>query len=101
MAEHSDSFSKMAQPEARAAAPAAQSATKKTNNEAQSALAAAERQHEFTVGGGDPEGGAPAQQPLARIEGAILRVRASDRPSPFGVAHFPPLPVPPGLDSDR
>jgi len=93
-------------------------APKTTDNEARAALAEAQRERTFTMGGDAPEGSTPpgapaspatptapddsASQPRPTpILDAALRRLASDhasgqRPSPFGVAHFPPLPVPPG-----
>jgi hypothetical protein len=70
-----------------------------TDNEAQAARAEAER--EFTVGGGTEVAPPAAALPAERLAAAIARTRAFDRPSPFGTGHFPPLPVPPGVDSDR
>jgi hypothetical protein len=94
---HVDSFSKTEPGSATQASPEKAAEKRETDNAAQAARAEAQRQ--FTVGGGDTEAApaAPAA-PTARLDAAITRVRSSDRPSPFGTGHFPPLPVPPGVD---
>ena len=97
---HVDSFSKTEPGSATQASPAKAADKRGTDNAAQASRAEAQR--EYTAGGGDTESAAPAPAaPAARMVAAIARVRASDRPSPFGTAHFPPLPVPPGVDSER
>ena len=55
-----------------------------------------ERERVFAAGD-DTEPGAqpPAAEARSLIVEAAARIRAADRPSPFGVAQFPPLPVPP------
>ena len=64
---------------------------------------AAEHERTFAAGG-DGGPGVPAQPAPAQpapvpslVAAATTRVRAPDRPSPFGVGQFPPLPLPPGL----
>jgi len=66
---------------------------------------AAEHERTFAAGG-DGGPGVPAQPAPAHpvpatasslVAAATTRVRAPDRPSPFGVGQFPPLPLPPGL----
>lgn len=96
---HADTFSKVAPAGTTEAQKAPQAPQQGTDNAA--AAAHAEAQREFTTGGGDPEVPHPAAPPTARIDAAIARVRQSSRPSPFGTAHFPPLPIPPGVESDR
>jgi hypothetical protein len=96
---HADSFQRTEPQTAGATAKAGKTEQRATDNEAQAALAAAER--EYTVGGGTEAAPAPPASPAQRLAAAIARTRAFDRPSPFGTAHFPPLPVPPGVDSKR
>ena len=93
---HSDNFQR-GEPATKAAAkdkPTAQ--PKPVDNESQAALAEAQRS--FTVGGDAPETGGtapPDAHPTPMIDAALSRFARPDRPSPFGVAHFPPLPMPP------
>ena len=94
---HVDRFSKTEAGSATASSPAKASETRGTDNAAQAAKAEAQR--EFTAGGGTTETAPPAAPAsTARLAAAITRVRSFDRPSPFGTGHFPPLPVPPGVD---
>lgn len=96
--DHVDSFSKTEAPSTQTATLQPTSERKAVSNDVQAA--AVEEQREFLAGG---DGGGPASSaPEARgaaaavaIERATERVRATDRPSPFGVAQFPPLPPPP------
>lgn len=99
--EHLGSAAKVEAPQPATATPGVTTAPKQAvDNETQATLA--EHQREFTTGGGsDAASGADAAsgvdpttvlQALAR---ATERVRAPDRPSPFGVSQFPPLPEPP------
>jgi len=94
---HVDSFSKTQPGSATHASPANAAEKRGTDNAAQTARAEAQR--EYTAGGGDTETApsAPAA-PSAPLAAAISRARSLDRPSPFGTGHFPPLPVPPGVD---
>lgn len=95
---HADTFHKVEPATTTATHQAPKAPQKGTDNAA--AAARAEAQREFTAGGGDPEAvPQAAAPPIARLDAAIARVRRTDRPSPFGTAHFSPLPVPPGLDS--
>jgi hypothetical protein len=78
--------------------------TKAIDNADQAAAATREREH--TVGGGGDEsprgpGSLPLTEPPVPLAATIARVRAPDRPSPFGVGQFPPLPTPPGVDTKR
>ena len=101
---HSDNF-RRAEPAAGASAkdkPA--SAAKTTDNEAQAAHAEAQRERTFAMGGGAPEsagppgspGDAASVRPTPILDAALKRFASGQRPSPFGVPHFPPLPMPPG-----
>lgn len=69
------------------------------DNAAQAVIA--ERERTFTMGGDGPAagggtgGGPRPAAPAVLLDGAILRAKAVDRPSPFGVAQFPTLPEPP------
>lgn len=62
---------------------------------------AAERERTFTSGGDDNAAGGPP--PVATVgapslvAAASARIRGLERPSPFGVGQFPPLPPPPGM----
>jgi hypothetical protein len=93
--DHVDSFSKTEAPSTQTATPQVAPERKAVDNETRAAEV--EQRREFAAGGGgdenpaakDPGGGA-----AAAIERATQRVRATDRPSPFGVAQFPPLPQP-------
>jgi hypothetical protein len=97
---HADTFNKVEPATTTSPQQAPKAAHKASDNEA--AAARAEAQREYTAGGGDAEGLPQAAAPAtARLDAVIARVRRTDRPSPFGTAHFPPLPVPPGLDSER
>jgi hypothetical protein len=98
VAEHSDSFSKISPGSEHATPEGSAKESKRVHNDAQAARAEAEREREHTVGG-DPE--AVATPAASRVDAATARVRMEERPSPFGTSHFPPLPVPPGLDSKR
>lgn len=97
VAEHSDSFEKTKAPAEQTPAQQPANAPKAVNNEAQANLAEAERQREYTMGGGgtDTPTAAPAAVVTQRIDGVIARVKGGDRPSPYGTAYFPPLPAPP------
>ncbi len=97
---HSDN---VARGDLQGAAPAAESSRvdgRVIDNAARAA--AAERERTFTGGGDEGIGaGAPvATTPPTRpslVAAAASRVRGLERPSPFGVGHFPPLPLPPGM----
>jgi len=95
--DHADSFTKIDAPSGSAPAQAPRVDRKTVQNDAQAAVA--EQQREYTAGGGGDEGGttppAEASPAAAAIERAIARVRAPERPSPFGAGQFPPLPAPP------
>ena len=97
--DHVDSFSKTEGPQAQTATPQANAQRKAVSNDVQAAEV--EQRREFLAGGdggGDPTSSgpeAPGVAAAAAIERATERVRATDRPSPFGVAQFPPLPPPP------
>jgi len=67
------------------------------DNDAKAAEVEQRREHQ---GGGGDDDAKPSPEVLARaraeaISRATSRVRAPDRPSPFGVSQFPPLPPPP------
>ena len=97
MAEHSDSFSKTQPAGEQATAQPAQQQVKQTSNDAQAAVAEAERQREYPTGGDGPETpAARSAAAIARLDAAVARVKRGDRPSPFGTGYFPPLPAPPG-----
>lgn len=95
--DHADSFTRIDAPSGTAPAQTPRADRKAVQNDAQAAVA--EQQREFTTGGGaDDAGAAPPAEPSAAvsaIERAIARVRAPDRPSPFGAGQFPALPPPP------
>jgi hypothetical protein len=94
---HSDNFRRVDAAAAKSAAKDKPAPAKQVDNDAQAALAEAERERSFAVGGDAPESGPPTPRPTPMLDSALVRLRASDRPSPFGVAHFPPLPMPPGM----
>jgi hypothetical protein len=100
---HSDNVARVEPSTGASAAPTVAGERRTQDNDTQAERAAAAREREFTVGGGDPEAGAPRAAPPVPLplEHALARLRAVDRPSPFGVAHFPPLPAPPGVSSGR
>lgn len=94
--DHLDAVAKVDAPTPAASTQATRATTKSVDNEAASVAAA--QQREFLAGGGDggdvaatAESGGAADVALER---AIARVLAPERPSPFGVAQFPPLPTP-------
>lgn len=96
---HADSAA-LAQPVTTPApAPTAAKAPKAVDNAAQAILA--ERERTFTTGGDKPEApAAPAPQtemPRSQMNTALVRAQTTDRPSPFGVLLFPPLPIPPRM----
>ncbi len=92
---HVDSFAKTEPGSATHASPATATEKRSTDNAGQAARAEAQR--EYTAGDGGTETAPPATPaPTARLDAAITRMCASDRPSPFGTGHFPPLPIPPG-----
>jgi len=96
---HADTVAHVAQPTTATPTTQGKAAPKAVDNGDQASLA--ERQREFAAGGGDGPAGnaAPAEtrpaQAIARLERSIAIVGRAERPSPFGVAQFPPLPPPP------
>ena len=93
--DHVDSALKIDAPSMQTATPEGKTERKAIDNDAQAAEV--EQRRELAAGGGDdaiPATEAPAGAAAAAIERATQRVRATDRPSPFGVAQFPPLPQP-------
>jgi hypothetical protein len=92
--DHVDSFSKTEAPSTEQATAQSKTARKAIDNDAQAAQV--ERRREYATGGdgGDDPPPVPADAAAAAIERATQRVRAVERPSPVGVAQFPPLPEP-------
>jgi hypothetical protein len=101
---HSDDFTKTEASTSSSPTAGVRAPTKAVDNRAQSSKASLERDHTFTAGddaGGTqapilPAAGSPRALPISAV---IARIRSPERPSPFGVAQFPPLPIPPGVDS--
>ena len=94
--EHLGSAAKVEPPQAASVTPGVTTTSKQAvDNDTQATLA--EQQREFTTGGGpDAAGGADTTAAvLQALTRATERVRAPDRPTPFGVSQFPPLPEPP------
>jgi hypothetical protein len=93
--DHVDSAMKIDAPSTQTAAPQGKTERKAIDNDAQAAEVEQRREH-VAGGGGDanPAPEDPGGAAAAAIERATQRVRAADRPSPFGVAQFPPLPQP-------
>lgn len=92
---HADSFNKVEPVETATPAPAPQQQQKPVDNAEQAARVEAQR--EYTMGGDDDPDKTkrlPVERP--KLDAAIARIKSTDRPSPFGVAGFPPLPKPPG-----
>ncbi len=101
-ARHSDTFAKTEAASEAATSSTPTTATPGVDNGAQAARAARIREHTFTPGGDDETAPPrPAVATPAPLANAIARVQMFERPSPFGVAQFPPLPIPPGIDSKR
>jgi hypothetical protein len=92
---HTDSVSHAKPATTTTTTPAAQQAAKAVDNTAQTAKAIADRERTFTVGGDEPEASPIAPAAPSPIEVALARAKQSDRPSPFGITQFPPLPLPP------
>jgi hypothetical protein len=96
---HSDNFARGNLATADPTAELARTPGRAVNNTV--AAEAAERKREYTAGGDDgtatapPALAAPARPSL--VAAATARIRAPERPSPFGVAQFPPIPLPPGM----
>ena len=95
-----DSVTKVEQSPSPTPSTPAKTAPKAVDNGDQAAIA--EQQREFAAGGGDGAAAnpAPPNDPArralsqARVEASIAAVRRAERPSPFGVSQFPPLPQP-------
>jgi len=94
-----DSVTKVEQTSTPTPSAPAKTTAKAVDNGDQAALA--EQQREFTSGGDAPATNAPppndpARRALAtaRVDASIAAVRRVERPSPFGVSQFPPLPQP-------
>lgn len=97
-----DSVAKVDQSPSQTPATPTKTTPKAVDNGDQAALA--EQQRAFTAGGGDGAAANPARPAddparralsQARVEASIAAVRRTERPSPFGVSQFPPLPQPP------